>query len=140
MQIVYKEEKSFTQEQVQELFLSVRWVSGNYPEQLYRALLNSQTVFTAWDGDKLVGLVRAIDDGVLLAYMHYTLIHPDYHGQGIAGTMIKMVQEKYKDYLYIELMPEESKNAAFYQRFGFQVMEDGVAMQTVNKDFGKRES
>ena len=34
----------------------------------------------------------------------------------------------------------ESKNAAFYQRFGFQVMEDGVAMQTVNKDFGKRES
>ena len=53
MQIVYKEEKSFTQEQVQELFLSVRWVSGNYPEQLYRALLNSQTVFTAWDGDEL---------------------------------------------------------------------------------------
>ena len=71
MQIVYKEEKSFTQEQVQELFLSVRWVSGNYPEQLYRALLNSQTVFTAWGGDKLVGLVRAIDDGVLLAYMHF---------------------------------------------------------------------
>ena len=136
MRIIYKEEKCFTQEQVQELFLSVHWISGNYPEQLYKALLNSQTVFTAWDGDKLVGLVRAIDDGVLLAYMHYALVRPDYHGHGIAGTMIKMVQEKYKDYLYIELMPEESKNAAFYQRFGFQVMENGVAMLTVNKEFG----
>ena len=139
MQIIYKSEKCFTKEQVQELFLSVHWVSGQYPEQLYKALLNSETVFTALDGNKLVGLVRLIDDGVMLAYMHYVLVHPDYHGQGIAGRMIKMVQEKYKDYLYIELMPEESKNAAFYQRFGFQVMEDGVAMLAVNKDFGKRE-
>lgn len=30
---------------------------------------------------------------------------------------------------YIEIMPEESKNAAFYQRFGFKIMEDGVPMQ-----------
>ena len=29
---------------------------------------------------------------------------------------------------YIEIMPEESKNAAFYQRFGFKIMEDGVPM------------
>ena len=57
------------------------------------------------------------------------MVHPDYHGQGIAGTMVEMVKEKYKDYLYIELMPEERKNAAFYEKHGFQIMEDGVAMQ-----------
>ena len=73
----------------------------------------------------------------MLAYMHYALVHPDYHGHGIAGTMVKMVQEKYKDYLYIELMPEESKNAAFYQRFGFEIMDDGVPMLSVNKNCGK---
>ena len=55
-----------------------------------------------------------------------------YHGQGIAGTMIKMVREKYKNYLYIEIMPEESKNAAFYEKYGFQVMRNGVAMQLCN--------
>ena len=33
---------------------------------------------------------------------------------------------------YIEIMPEESKNAAFYQRFGFKIMEDGVPMQLCN--------
>ena len=57
---------------------------------------------------------------------------PGYHGQGIAGTMIKMVREKYKNYLYIEIMPEESKNAAFYEKYGFRVMRDGVAMQLCN--------
>ena len=35
----YTEEKIFTQEQVQSLFLSVNWVSGNYPERLYKALM-----------------------------------------------------------------------------------------------------
>lgn len=140
MQIVYKTEKCFTQEQVQDLFLSVHWASGQYPRRLYEALLHSQTVFTAWDEDKLVGLVRAIDDGVLLAYLHYVLVRPDYQGQGIAGRMIKMIQEKYKDYLYIELMPEESRNAGFYQRFGFRVMEDGVAMQTVNANFAEEKT
>lgn len=34
---------------------------------------------------------------------------PDYQGQGIAGTLVEMAKEKYKDYLYIEIMPEESK-------------------------------
>ena len=65
--IKYTEEKIFTMEQVQELFLSVNWVSGNYPEQLYKALMNSSTVLTAWDDDRLVGLARGLDDTEMLA-------------------------------------------------------------------------
>ena len=65
--ITYTEEKKFTKQQVQQLFLSVNWTSGNYPERLYRALLHSSTVLTAWDGDRLVGLIRALDDTAMLA-------------------------------------------------------------------------
>lgn len=130
--ITYTEEKKFDNKSVVDLFSSVSWVSAQYPTRLYKALLHSSTVITAWDGDRLVGLVRVLDDSELVAYMHYVLVHPDYHGQGIAGTMVEMVKEKYKDYLYIELMPEERKNAAFYEKHGFQIMEDGVAMQLCN--------
>ncbi len=132
-QIVYTEKKRFTEEQVQKLFLSVGWVSGEYPERLYKALMHSSTVITAWDAERLVGLVRLLDDTEMTAYMHYVLVDPQYHGKGIAGHMIEMVKEKYKDYLYIEIMPEESKNATFYQRFGFEKMPDGVAMQICNQ-------
>lgn len=130
--IEYSEEKIFTVEQVQKLFLSVGWVSGEYPTRLYKALMNSSTVISAWDGDRLVGLIRVLDDSELVAYMHYVLVHPDYHGQGIAGHMVELVKEKYKNYLYIELMPEERKNAVFYEKHGFQIMQDGVAMQLCN--------
>ena len=132
MNIRYTEEKCFTPEQVQALFRSVGWVSGEYPSRLHKALMHSSTVLTAWDGERLVGLARVLDDSEMVAYMHYVLVHPDYHGQGIAGTMIERVKAKYRDFLYLEIMPEEQKNAAFYQRFGFQVMEDGVPMQLCN--------
>lgn len=130
--IAYSEEKKFTVKQIQELFLSVGWVSGQYPTRLHKALMNSSTVISAWDGDRLVGLIRVLDDSELVAYMHYVLVHPDYHGQGIAGHMAELVKEKYKDYLYIEVMPEERRNADFYEKHGFQIMQDGVAMQLCN--------
>ena len=131
MEIRFTEEKVFTREQVQQLFLSVNWMSGQYPDKLYQALMHSSTVLTAWDGDKLIGLVRVLDDTTMLAVLHYVLVDPAYHGRGIAGKMIEMVKEKYKEFLYIEGMPEESKNAPFYQKHGFHIMEDGVAMQIV---------
>ncbi len=132
MNIIYTEKKKFTKDEIEELFLSVGWISGQYPNRLYRALMNSSTVFTAWHNERLVGLVRLLDDSEMVAYMHYVLVHPSYQGYGIASRMIELVKEKYKDYLYIEIMPEEKKNAAFYQKHGFHVMEDGVAMQLCN--------
>ena len=38
--IVFTEEKKFSREDVQELFLSVGWISGQYPGRLFKALMN----------------------------------------------------------------------------------------------------
>ena len=128
----YTEEKIFTQEQVQQLFLSVNWDSGNYPNRLYKALMHSSTVLTVWDDERHVGLVRVLDDTQLLAQIHYVLVHPDYQGQCIAGKMIEYIKEKYKNFLYIEVMPEDKNNVPFYKKHGFSVMENGAAIQICN--------
>ena len=120
MQIQYTEEKKFTQDEVQKLFLSVGWISGQYPARLYKALMHSSTVVTAWDGNHLVGLARVIDDSELVAYMHYVLVDPAYQGHGIASTMITMIKEKYQHYLYIEIMPEERKMRPFISGTDFK--------------------
>lgn len=68
--ITYTNDRNFTQAQLEELFLSVGWLSGNYPERLWKALHNCETLITAWDGEKLAGLINALDDGELTAYVH----------------------------------------------------------------------
>ena len=128
----YTEEKKFTKEQVQQLFLSVNWIAGKYPERLYKALMNSSTVLTVWDEKKLIGLTRVLDDSEMLAQIHYVLVDPDYQGMGIAGKMIEYIKEKYKDFMYIDGMPEDKKNVPFYQKHGFSLMENGAAIQICN--------
>lgn len=88
-------------------------MSGNYPERLYKALMNSSTVLTVWDGERLVGLTRVLDDTEMLAQIHYVLEDPEYQGQGIAGRMIVYIKDKYKDFLYIEGMPEDREICRF---------------------------
>lgn len=135
--IEYTEEKKFTQDEVQELFLSVNWVSGEYPKRLYKALMHSSTVIRAWVDGKLCGLVRVLDDSEMLAYVHYVLVNPKYQGLGIAGQLIELVKEKCKDYLYIEGMPEDKSNVAFYVKHGFQEFEDAGSIIICNP--GKKE-
>lgn len=106
--------------------------SGEYPQKLYKALMNSQTVLTVWDDARLVGLIRVLDDSEMLAQIHYVLVHPEYQGQGIAGRMVEYIKEKYKNFMYLELMPEDKNNVPFYEKHGFNVMENGAAMQICN--------
>ncbi len=68
MEIIYKKIKDFSQKELQDLFLSVEWDSGNYPEKLKMAIKNSHRVYSAYDGDKLVGLINSLSDGVMTAY------------------------------------------------------------------------
>ena len=36
MDIQYKENKEFSKQQIEELFVSVNWISGRYPERVVR--------------------------------------------------------------------------------------------------------
>ena len=131
--IKYLGTRIFTKEQLQELFKSVGWLSANYPERLFKAMNNCETVFTAWDNDKLVGLVNVIDDGELTAYVHYLLVNPEYQGQGIASELLRMVKEKYKNYLYVILVAENKPLIEFYSKNGFEATSDTQVMEIINK-------
>ena len=91
--IQYKTIKGFSEKELKDLFLSVNWSSGNYPDKLVIAMKNSSSVFTAWDGNKLVGLINALDDGVMTAYVHYLLIMPEYQHIGIGKKLIDLISE-----------------------------------------------
>lgn len=123
----YKDTHEFTAEELKDLFLSVNWSSGHYPEKLVIAMKNFETVYTAWDENTLVGLICAMDDGVMTAYIHYLLVRPEYQKKGIGRELVKRVKEKYRDYLRIVLVAYD-KEAQFYVSQGFKRAEDSSAM------------
>lgn len=127
MNITYKDIHEFHQSDLQELFLSVEWSSGHYPEKLVVAMKNFETVYTAWDGDRLVGLICAMDDGIMTAYIHYLLVNPQYHHQGIGKHLVEKMKETYKDYLRIVLVAYNDE-IEFYKSCGFKPAEDASPM------------
>lgn len=133
MTIEYKQTKEFTTAQLQNLFLSVNWESGNYPDKLVRAMRNSTRVISAWDGDKLVGLVRALDDGETVAFLHYLLVDPAYQGYHIGDNLMKQIMSLYENLLYVKIIPSDPKTIPFYERYGFKQYDNYSAM--VKKQF-----
>ncbi|MCL2843700.1 MAG: GNAT family N-acetyltransferase [Oscillospiraceae bacterium] len=126
--IEYKRTKAIEADKLKELFLSVNWFSGNFPEKLRTAFINSSKVITAWDNDKLVGLIRGLDDGIWQATIDCLLVNPDYQGRGIASTLLKMMLGDYETLLYVDVLPEQH-NASFYLKHGFQITEERTPLQ-----------
>ncbi len=127
MNLEYKNTHDFTKEQLEELFLSVEWSSGHFPEKLVVAMKNFKTVFSAWDGEKLVGMVCAMDDGIMNAYVHYLLVNPEYHGRTIGRTLVGMMKEHYADYLRIAVIAYDDE-LKFYENCGFVKSNDASPM------------
>lgn len=119
-EIKYKNTHNFSKKELEELFLSVEWSSGDYPEKLVVAMKNFDTVFSAWNGDELVGLISVMDDGIMNAYIHYLLVKPDYQLKGIGKELVERVKNHYNDYLRIIVICED-KNIKFYEYCGFEV-------------------
>ncbi|MCF0202478.1 MAG: GNAT family N-acetyltransferase [Bacteroidaceae bacterium] len=117
--ITYKDTRTFNREELQRLFLSVNWSSGHYPDRLVEAMKGYGSVFSAYDGDRLIGMICTMDDGVMTAYVHYLLVDPAYQGLHIGRELVNMMKRHYKDYLRIVLCAYNDK-LPFYKSLGFK--------------------
>lgn len=127
MKIKYKKIKDFQEKELQELFLSVEWDSGNYPDKLKRAIRNSHVVYSAWDNEKLVGLINSLSDDVMTVYFHYLLVRPEYQSIGIGKELVNLMLEEYKDFARLVVIAYDSE-VEFYKKCGFEVGEDKSPM------------
>ncbi len=127
MGIEYRDTHDFSKEELEVLFLSVEWSSGHFPNKLVIAMKNFKTVYSAWDDNKLVGLISVMDDGIMNAYVHYLLVNPEYHGRTIGRTLVDMVKERYKDYMRIAVIGYDNETR-FYEQCGFVKSNDSSPM------------
>ena len=120
MKIIYKETKSFKTEDLFNLFDSVEWSSAQFPEKLKISMENSDSVISAWDNNKLIGLVNCITDKCMTAYFHYLLVNPNYQGKGIGKRLLNKILNKYENHETKVLVSYE-ESVPFYQKNGFKL-------------------
>lgn len=96
--IEIRETLDISKEDIIEIYRANQWSSADKPEELYKALLNSHSLISAWDQERLIGLGNAISDGYVVVYYPHLIVHPDYHGKGVGKLILSRFQEKYGNF------------------------------------------
>lgn len=126
MAIDYREQATLTQVALEELYGSVGWTAyTDQAQDLVSMLENSLYHISAWDGERLVGLARAVGDSYVIGYIQDILVHPDYQRLGIGGHLLQATFGALKPARQIVLMSDnDPKTIAFYQSQGMTDIEE----------------
>lgn len=75
--ITYKQHPQLDFQAVLDLYDSVGWTGyTNRPDMLHQALEHSLFVLAAFDGNRLVGLLRSVGDGHSIVFIQDILVLP----------------------------------------------------------------
>lgn len=89
-------------------------------EQLQQAINKSLYVLTAWSGEQLVGLLRAVGDGTSIIYVQDILVLKQFQRQGIGRRLLNQLVDHYATVRQIVLMTDTSAaTTCFYENCGF---------------------
>ena len=121
MDIVIKEYKSYNAAEILNLYNSVGWCSyTKKPKMLEHAFEHSLKTFGAHDGNKLVGIIRAVGDGYSVIYIQDILVRPEYQRRGIGRRLLQKFLECYPEVYQTVLSTDDTeKTNAFYRSCGF---------------------
>lgn len=116
----------FYLEEILHLYQSVGWTNYLKREDiLEEAYANSLCVLAAYGGDSLLGIIRAIGDGLTIVFVQDIIVLPKYQRKGIGTKQLKAVIDKYRNVYQMELLTNNrEKTKAFYRSVGFTASDD----------------
>lgn len=106
--------------QLVNLYDDVQWTAyTNEPDVLEKAVSNCLKVWTAWDGEQLVGLARVVGDGYTIIYIQDILVLENYQRQGLGSKFLELILDNYKSVRQIILLTEDTeKTVNYYEKNG----------------------
>jgi ribosomal protein S18 acetylase RimI-like enzyme len=122
--------KNISTPQLEALYNDAGWSSYTRNlVSLQKSIQNSQDVVTAWDKEKLLGLIRTIGDTETILYIQDILVLSAYKRQGIGRRLIEEVLALNQNCRQIVLLTEDSyETRGFYEALGFESCDKGIAV------------
>lgn len=126
MEIVYLE-KIPSLESTKLLYEDAGWDAYTKDmDKLMLGLTQSLFVVSAWDENRLVGLIRCIGDSETILYIQDILVLKDYQRQGIGRKLIQLTLDHYPFVRQKILVTEDSEQTRnFYESLGFESYDQG---------------
>ena len=123
----YKQKKNIDKQSILNLYNDAGWIAYTKdPKTLFKGIENSYYVLSAWDKNKLVGLMRVVSDGCTILYIQDILVLKEYKRQGIGTTLINETIKKFINIRQKVLLTEDNtETRGFYESLGFDSCDKG---------------
>ncbi|NQJ71239.1 GNAT family N-acetyltransferase [Streptococcus suis] len=123
--ITYKQHPQLDFQAVLDLYASVGWTNyTDRPAMLQKALEHSLFILAAYDGDRLVGLLRAVGDGYSIVFIQDILVLPAYQRQGIGRQLLEQAMAHFPGIYQLHLLTDNAeKTRSFYEALGFTAVD-----------------
>jgi ribosomal protein S18 acetylase RimI-like enzyme len=92
------------------------------PERIARMYDTANMVLTAWDGERLAGILRAWLDGGFLAYIADLAVDPAYQRRGIGRELLRRATSSDPNLIY--LLHAAPTAMEFYRHTGWRAMQN----------------
>jgi GNAT superfamily N-acetyltransferase len=96
--------------------------------RIEKMFAHANLVVTAWEGETLVGVCRALTDFSYCCYLSDLAVNKSHQGQGIGQQLIEHVKQKIGDQVALILLSASSA-MSFYPRIGFDKIENGFIIK-----------
>ena len=124
--MIIREYNGYREEEVLGLYTDAGWIAYTQdPETLRKGYEKSLLILAAYEGEDLLGIIRAVGDGETVVFIQDILVYKRYQRQGVGTALLKEVLERYSNVRQIELVTDNTeKTVAFYRSVGLRPLQE----------------
>ena len=117
-----REYNAYDEREILPLYASVGWTAyTNRPNVLRKGFENSLLCLAAYEGDRMIGLVRVVGDGQTVVLVQDILVHPAQQRQGVGTMLMDALLKRFPHVRQIQLLTDDTpKTVSFYESMGFK--------------------